>query len=68
MNKKKYLKVVGKDGDILYIRVETIILLHVGKNKIVSLHTSDGNKSIIEATDIYEVDSIDVFNKDINDK
>lgn len=63
MNKEKFLKIVGKDGDILYIRVESIILLHVGKNKIVSLHTSDGNKSIIEVTDMYEVDSIDVFNK-----
>lgn len=63
MNKEKFLKIVGKDGDILYIRVESIILLHVGENKIVSLHTSDGNKSIIEATDMYEVDSIDVFNK-----
>ena len=63
MNKEKFLKIVGKDGDILFIRVESIILLHVGKNNVVSLHTSDGNKIMIEAIDIYEVDSIDVFNK-----
>lgn len=63
MNKEKFLEIIGKDGDILYIRVESIILLHVGKNNVVSLHTSDGNKIMIEAIDIYEVDSIDVFNK-----
>lgn len=63
MNKGKFLKIIGKDGDILFIRVESIILLHVGKNNVVSLHTSDGNKIMIEAIDIYVVDSIDVFNK-----
>lgn len=63
MNKEKFLKIIGKDGDILYIRVESIILLRIGKNNVVSLHKSDGNKILIEATDIYEVDSIYIFNK-----